>query len=239
VSARFHGLAPLLAAAIGITMILALLPAPAAAQVRYQARTPRRGSSELSGGLVWSGALDFGTRTADETRNINTGQGAFPLFSTASRVPAVAGVQGRLGIYLSRAVAIEGGVQYSRPRLSTLVSADAEQAPDVTVSETLTRYIVDGSILFHLTGLSFAGGRGMPFLSGGGGYLRELHSGNELMESGREYHAGAGIKVWFSDRPRRLGFRADIGASIRDGGVDFDPGRRTVPTAGVSLAYLF
>jgi hypothetical protein len=33
--------------------------------------------------------------------------------------------------------------------------------------------------------------------------------------------------------------RVEAGASIRDGGVDFRSGRRTVPTAGVSLAYLF
>jgi hypothetical protein len=239
VSLRFLPVAPLLGAVAGITMTLALLPAAASAQARYEPNTPRRGSAEVSGGLIWSGAMDFGTRTADETRNINTGNGAFTLFSTASRVPAVAGGQAHLGVYLSRAFEIEGGVQYLRPKLSTRISGDTEQAPDITVTETMARYVVDGSLLVHLTGLSFAGGKGMPFLIGGGGYIRELHTGNELIETGSEYHAGAGVKLWFSDRPRRLGIRADVGASIRDQGIDFGTGRRTVPTAGVSLTYLF
>jgi hypothetical protein len=33
--------------------------------------------------------------------------------------------------------------------------------------------------------------------------------------------------------------RADVGLAMRDGGFDFSEDRRTTPTAGFSLAYLF
>jgi hypothetical protein len=79
----------------------------------------------------------------------------------------------------------------------------------------------------------------VPFLAGGAGYLRELHDGAELIETGRIYHGGAGLKLWFGQGARRLGVRADVGIATRDGGFDFRDGRRTLPTAGFSLAYLF
>jgi hypothetical protein len=66
-----------------------------------------------------------------------------------------------------------------------------------------------------------------------------LHESNELVETGREYHAGAGLHVWFGQGRHRVGLRADVGASVRERGADFQSGRRTVPTAGVSFAYLF
>ncbi len=85
----------------------------------------------------------------------------------------------------------------------------------------------------------FHDGLGVPFVAGGAGYIRDLHEGSELVETGTEYHALAGLKWWFSDRPRRLGVRGEAGLSIRDGGFDFREGRRTVPIASLSLAYLF
>jgi hypothetical protein len=88
--------------------------------------------------------------------------------------------------------------------------------------------------------LSFASGKGVPFVLGGGGYLRELHEKNEVIETGREYHAGAGLHLWFGNSGKhRLGLRTDVGVSIRTGGADASDSKHTVPTAGASLAYLF
>jgi hypothetical protein len=200
---------------------------------------PRRGSWEVSGGLVWSGGYDMGTRAAELTRNIGSGSGPFNLFTIASKVTPATGAQGRLGFYVSRAIALEAGVQYLQPKFSTRLTNDIEGAPDVVATETLSRYVVDGSLVFHLTRLAFARGKGVPFVSGGAGYLRELHEGNALIETGSEYHAGAGLKFWFGPGRRRLGVRADVGFTMRNGVFDFKDARRTVPTAGLSLAYLF
>lgn len=198
---------------------------------------PRRGSWEISGGALWAEGYDLGDRTATLTRNPGSGPAPFELFAAETRLePAPAG-HGRLAFYVARRVSLEGGLQYSRPLLTTTLSNDAEGAASITASETVTRYVFTGSILFHLG--SFAGGRGMPFVLGGGGYVRELHEGAELVETGQEVHAGAGVKFWFGTARRRAGLRGEVGVSLRERGVDFSDARRTIPTAGVSLVYLF
>jgi hypothetical protein len=224
---------------IAFVAVLAVWPSAALAQVYVASDAPRRGSVELDAGVVAFAGIDIGASNAELTRNINTGTGPFTLFAADSRIAAAPGAQLRVGVFLSRTISLESGFQYGRPKLSIAVSSDAEQAPDVTATETISRYVIDGSLLFHLHGLAFAGGRGVPFLAGGAGYVRELHERNEFMESGREYHALAGLKMWFGQGPPRFGLRADVGASIRSGGTDFRSGHRTVPTGGVSLAYLF
>lgn len=225
--------------AVFVAAIWGACPAAAFAQVWIGSSVPHPGSLEVSGGVVWSGGYNLGTRAAELTRNIGAGSGAFDLFTTTSKVTPAPGVQGRFGIYLSRAIAVEVGVAYLRPKFSTRLADDAEGAPDLTATETMSRYAVDGSLVMHLTGLAFAGGKGMPFVSGGGGYLRELHDGNALIETGSEYHAGAGLKLWFGPGAHRVGVRAVVGLATRKGGFDFKESRRSLPTAGVSLAYLF
>jgi hypothetical protein len=157
------------------------------------------------------------------------------LFQADTSLEPVFGGQFRIGYYLSPAVAIEGGVQYARPRLEVSLSDDFEDAPAVVASESVTSYLFTGSLLYHLGSRSAV----KPFLLGGAGQVRDLHAGDELVETGIEYHAGGGIKSWFGRGPRRFGIRIEALVSIRDGGVGTDDGRRTVPTAAFSLAYLF
>ena len=226
-------------AVVAVVLFVSAWPAAAHAQVGAGPDQPHKGSVEIGAGVISFAGFDLGTADAEETRNINTGTDPFTLFVSDSRMGGAPGAQFRVGVYLSKAVSLESGVQYARPTLSIRLSNDAEQAPDVTADDTVTRYVVDGSLLFHLTHLSFAGGRGVPFLAGGAGYLRELHDSNEFVQTGREYHAGVGLHVWFGEGKHRLGLRADFGASIRDGGADYATGTRTVPTGGASITYLF
>ena len=220
-------------------VVLAACPHVASAQVWLGSTVPRRGTLEISGGAVSSGGYDMGVQAAEQTRNTGTTTGPFTLFSAQSRVVTTSGAQARLGVYFTRSVLIEGGAQYSRPRVAIRLTNDAEQAAETTATEVMTRYVFDGSIMVHLTRLSFAGERAVPFVSGGAGYIRELHERDELVETGREYHAGGGLKWWFGQGRRRLGLRADVGVSLRERGFDFAETRRTVPTAGASLCYLF
>ena len=122
----------------------------------------------------------------------------------------------RVGYYISRSISIEGSVRYARPELSVDLSGDAESAADVTATEIASHYVFGGSVLFDLRGASFAGGRGVPFVSGGAGYLRELHEGNLLVETGIEYHATAGLKYWFGSGDNRFGLRVEGGMSARE-----------------------
>lgn len=215
------------------------LAVPASAQTYIGRDVPHAGTFEASGGVTYSGGYDLGSASAEETRNTGTGTGPFVLFTAESRVKPAAGLQGRLGVYLAPSASIEGGVQFARPTVSSRLSDDAESAADVTATETLTRIVSHGSLVLHLTGMSFAGGKGVPFLLGGAGYIRELHEKNEVVETGHEYHAGAGVNVWFGPGKHRLGLRGDFGVSRRSGGADTADTSRTVPSAGVSFAYLF
>ena len=230
--------------AAGRTVLFALVlaaafPSAARAQVYLGSDAPHAGSWEVSGGAIWSDGYDLGSRSADLTRNTGTGTGPFELFTADTQVGTATGALGRIGVYLSRSVAIEGGIQYLRPVVSSRLTDDFEDADDTTATETITRYVFDGAVVFHLTGLSFAGGKGVPFLTGGVGYLRELHDRDELIETGLTYQGGAGLKLWFGRGAHRFGVRADVGVAMRDGGFDFSDDRRTVPTAGFSLLYLF
>jgi hypothetical protein len=222
-----------------ILLALCATPSLARAQVYIGRDIPHRGSVEASGGVTYSAGYDLGTISAEETRNTGGPTGPFVLFTATSRAKGSPGVQGRLGVFLSPAASIEGGVQLARPILATELSDDFESAPDVTATETLTRLVINGSLVMHLTGLTFAGGKGVPFVLGGGGYIRELHEKNEVVETGHEYHAGAGFHMWYGQGKHRVGLRTDVGVSWRRGGADAADAHRTVPTAALSLAYLF
>jgi hypothetical protein len=198
---------------------------------------PHGGSIEASGGGSFVRGFDMGSRTAQLTRSTPTER--FDLFSTESDVSAFSGAYARLGYYLTRAISVEGGLRFAKPRLSTRLSGDAESAPNETATETAAHYVFDGSVLFHLTSLSFAGGRGLPFVSGGAGYLRELHEGNSLVETGREYHATVGLKYWLGSGDHRFGLRVEGGLSARERGFDDSDARRTLPLALAGLSYLF
>lgn len=206
-------------------------PAPQAGQ--------HRGVWEVGGGVVYLAGYDLGERAAELTRNsTSTSGGSFEQFSSDSRITAVPGLQARLGYYLTDGLVIEGGFRFLRPVLRIRLTGDTENAPDTSAEETLSQYVVEGSAVWHILPLAFAGGRGVPFLTGGAGYLRELHEGDELVETGTTYHVGGGLKYWFG-ASRRVGVRGDAGVSFRDGGFDFEEELRPVPTAGASIVFAF
>jgi len=226
---------------VAIVVLIAWCVAPrsASAQTYFGQDLPHRGSLELGGGVTWSPGYDLGSAQAEETRNPGSGTGPFVLFQTDFRTESAIGLQGRLGVYLAQTVSIEGGVLYSRPDLSARLTGDAESAPDLTASEKLTRLVADGSVLFHLIGVSFGGGRGVPFVSAGGGYLRDLHEKNEVAETGHEFHFGGGLHYWIGQGKHRAGVRTDFSLSRRSGGADAVDTTRTIPTIAGSFAYLF
>ena len=206
--------------------------APAVAQSGGQASVSSPGRWELTGGGVLIGGYELGERSAELTPN--TGSSSFEEFTTDNTVKPAFGLQARIGFVVTPALTVEGGFRFARPVYEVRISGDVEDAPDTTAEETLSQYLFDGSIVWHL-----GKGRAVPFLFGGAGYLRELHEDDALLEEGLEYHAGGGIKWWFGEGRRGVGVRAEAGVSIRDGGFDFKDGQRIVPTAGGFLFYAF
>jgi hypothetical protein len=221
----------------GLAVLLCAIPWTAGAQTRADA--PRAGSWEIGGGVRWGASTDFGERAAELTRNPPTGTQPLQLFDTETTLEAAPGVDVHLAFHVTPAIALEGGVRYAQPRLRVPLSGDFEEAEATTAEETISQYQFDGSLVWHLTGMAFAGGRAMPFVLGGAGHIRDVHQGNDLVETGMEFHGGGGLKWWFGSGRRRFGVRVEARLTSRDGGFSFEDERRTVPSGGVSLAYLF
>jgi hypothetical protein len=209
----------------------------ASAQTYIRRDAPNRGSVAISGGGVWSPGFDTHSGQAQLTQS--TQGSKYDLFSFDGKVNGFPGLQARIGVYVSSAISVEGGIRYAKPRLDYRLSGDAESAADEAATETLSHYVIDGSILFHITSASFAGGRGVPFVSAGAGYLRELHEGNELVETGNELHVTGGIQYWFGGGKHRFGLRGEAGLTSRQDGFDDDDARRTLPLVQGGLAFLF
>jgi hypothetical protein len=214
-----------------IAFVLAL-PGVAAAQPYIGNDTPRRGTVEIGGGVVWTRGYEAGSAVAEETRPGS----ALPLtlFAVSSRVLDAPGAGAQLGIYLGRRVSAEAAFQYSRPILRASVTSDFEAAPDTDADEKLTTYVVGGSLLYH-----FATGRFVPFVSGGGGYLRQLHEENSDLLTGTELHAGGGFKYWLGTGTHRFGLRVDAQASARSKSVAFEQKRRILPSVAAGLSFQF
>lgn len=217
--------------------VAVLTAAPSFAQVYVGKPSPRAGSVEVAGGVGAASGEDLPDVAATLTRNPSTGTGGFDLFQSDPSLTTAFGVQARIGVYVSSRIAIEGGVQYSRPKIEVRLSGDFEDAETTTASEDVTSYLFTGSVLYHF---GKATGQLRPFVAAGGGHVRDVHDGNGVVDTGAEFHAGGGFKWWLTKgRGSKIGLRADILASIRNGGIGTEDGRRVVPTAAFSLAYLF
>jgi len=226
-------------AASGLVIFLAVVggTSVAEAQVYLGRDAPRRGMFEVSGGGMFASGFDMGSLTAELTRS--TPSETFDLFESETKASGFPGAFARIGFYLSDGVSIEGGMRYARPVLSVRLTDDAESAPDATAEETLSHYVFEGSLVWHLRHLSFASGRAIPYLAGGAGYLRELHEGNQLVETGQEFHAVGGLNYWLGSGARRFGLRIEGGVSARKKGFDNGDEVRALPVVFGGLSYLF
>jgi hypothetical protein len=197
---------------------------------------PRQGTMEFTGGAVFHGGSDEPNLAAALTRNPTTGSSALTLFNADVELKPAFGLQAHLGVYLNPRISVEGGVQVAKPKLEVRLTDDFEAALDETAAETITTYLFTGSVLSHFGG---ANTRVHPFVLGGAGHVRDLHEGNDLVETGLEYHGGAGVKWWLGKGRPKSGIRADVGVSVREGGYGTEDGHRIVPTAAFSFVYLF
>jgi hypothetical protein len=196
------------------------------------------GRLEVAAGLRWLGGTAYAEVPAVET---SRGNGQFVLFNSNTELKATAGVEARVGVRLTPVLTAEGGLSYSRPRLETRVSSDAESIPNVAVGESVAQYAVEAGLTAQLA--RWRVGRMMPFAAGGGGYLRQLHAGRQLVETGRTYYVGGGFRYPLTERRRGLvrssGLRADVRAAGFKNGVALDDKVHWVPSLSASLFVTF
>lgn len=224
--------------------------APAKAQAKASSK-PKTGGLpggrfEISGGAGLVRGTDLGTATATLSGSgVPTGT-PITLFETETKIESGPRYEARVAWRLTQALQVEGGVAINRTNLTTRITNDFEQAPNSEASETFTEYAVEGGLLFHLTKLTFAGRRARPFVTGGAGYLRQVHEGRTLIDTGQSFYAGGGVTMTLRQAPRKallegFGLRADVRANFRSGGFEHsdDSGVTFAPsvTGGVYIRF--
>lgn len=205
--------------------------------------SPVSGRFELGGAIGWAGSSDLGSEKATLTGNGVPSGAPVTLFDAASTLSSGATYEGRLAWRLDPTFAIEGVASVTPSDLQTRITGDFEGADPVTVTERVRQFTVEGGLVVHLNALRFGWrGRIVPFVTGGGGYLRQLHDGETLATDGGAGYAGGGVKVDLRRRDRGwakgFGLRADVKMRIHSGGFDLGERKVRVHPAATGGLYL-
>jgi hypothetical protein len=195
------------------------------------------GRLDVSGGLRWNGKTAFAEVDATET---SPGGQRLTLFKSRSSLESSAGFETAIGIWLTSRFEAEVALIYSPTQVRTDVTADYEAAQPLAVTEPIKQFIIQGGLVVPLGML--ASGRITPFVSGGGGYLRQLHDGQTLIQTGAPDYAGGGVNILLRSGTgwiKTTGVRADLRAQFLTAGVAPDGGTHAVPAAGASLFVRF
>ena len=198
---------------LGLVVTLALLlvtASVASAQAARQQR-PKRAKA-LSFGGVWVGPVSFGTATAALERPDGS---QLVIFQADNKLGLGLGVEASLGFEVGRNLWLEAAGGWVFSELRTEVSDDVESAPDQTVTESLSRFTVEGAVLYYFR----VRGRTSYFVRGGGGWMRELTGNSSLAMDGIVGNGGLGVQHLWRDRPtgtiRRLGISAEFRLNFR------------------------
>jgi hypothetical protein len=218
--------------------VLLLVASPAGAQTTAAGQPFQRFEVAIGAGLFGGAAL--GGVDANLRANSLSRQ-PYRLFSTETRFASAPAVEGRVGIALTRRYAIEVRVSFARPELRTSIADDAEAGQTLTAVEQIDQYQVDAGLLVMLEKLRLGGV--VPFASAGGGYLRQLHEGRTVVEEGRVFHAGGGVKYRLFARQvgilKAAGFRADARLYLLAGAITLDDRLRPLGALSGSLFVAF
>ncbi len=215
-------------AAVFVAAIALAAPPAATAQPRLDVT--------ISGG--WWDGYDLGQRRAALTGPQTPAGSPVTLFDADVAVLPGGAAEVRLGWRVFSHVYAEATGGLGVTAVEARIHGDMEAAPAVTVSSTLTQITIEGGALVEVATLALPAGHLVPFVSGGGGYLRQVHEDRVLIETGRTIYVGGGVK-WraATAQPRgllqRLVLRADARLLSRTGGLDVgDERRRYITVSG-------
>ncbi len=193
----------------------------------------RPGRPLVAVGGAWLGGEGLGTVRA-ETRAVAIGTTAPPpstLFTTTSRLDAAPALEATVTVPITPGWAIEARGALRRPTLTATITGDAEATGTFTATEDVAEYTVEASVLYHPP-WGAIGRRARAFLLAGGGYLRQLHDIDALVETGTSAHVGAGARLWLTGgggRGLAAGLIGDVRWVLRRDGITFADGARSVP----------
>jgi len=223
-----------------VTVVLALVAGLPPAVLAQSPTGPEPGRVEATIGLTWIGRETIGSGDATETTRSGS---ALSLFNTSTDLAAGSGFEARLGFTLSRAFELEASGAYAVLHLRTEIVGDYENAVSASPAETIRQFTAGAGLLWYPRHRQARPANVVPFLMGSGGYLRELHEGAVLIETGRYYEVGGGVKFLFGWRKGTLlkgvGLRVDARALARTGGIAFDGRAHVSPELGAALYLRF
>ncbi len=223
---------------------------PSAAPTGAAARQPGGGGSiEWSASVLWFAPTSLGARAANLTSNDTEGT-PYALFTASGRTRGALGADTRVRYHLTRRIAVEGGIVYSRPAIDFTIANDAEGAPGFTATgEKVSMFQADASLVAYPLAGGLRGGRLRPFVLAGAGFYRELHGQSSpfstyfASDSGQVFQAGGGLNYFFRSRPSGLvkayGLRCDARLYVRSGGFTFDGHRPKTFAVGAGLVAAF
>jgi hypothetical protein len=192
----------------------------------------------VSGGAAVAGGYPVGDVTATLRRNTTGTPPPYTLLRATSELNRAVVLEGRVSVALTGRLAIEAGGSYSAPELDVTVSEDPEASSQPSISAGVDQYVVDVSGIYQLP--VSLGRRARPYALAGAGYLRQLHEGRLLVETGHTIHVGGGVQYWWrgtNTKRRPLGVRGEARYVRRSGGVEFSDRTRGFPTISV-LAFI-
>ncbi len=203
---------------------------PAVVQVRVSRPEPR---FDVSLAFAFSGTSTIGSQQATFTPN-QAGAPRYVLFTTGTDLGWGRGVEARIGYHVSSALTIEAGLWFTVADVRVAISGDQEGVPNASFTgERLKQMQFEGHLLLGPQRLRFARGRAQPYVSVGGGALRQLHTGNTLAENGSVIEAGVGLRVGLgpgrSGGAQRFGVRFDLRECHVQGGFHIGANQRTYP----------
>jgi len=207
---------------LAIALSLLVMPAIVCAQT-----AERR--IELGGDLRWLAGIHFEDVNANETA---FGGITRTVFRSSTSFNQAACPEVKVIVGLTRALDVEGGLAYGRTHLTTRITQDPE-ASNVTISEQVSAYVLEAGVAAHLA--RWRGGRSVPFVSAGAGYLRQIHDGQTHIEDGPSWYVGGGVRIPLNDETARglksAALRFELRATILAGGSTLDGNRHIVPSA--------
>jgi hypothetical protein len=211
-----------------LIVLLLFVATPASAQEAPELRANRL---TINVGATWLGGYDVGSSTAQLRGN---GPGLTPppftFFTADSHFTPATAPELRVGVALTRRVVLEGGLTLAQPRVGIGIHGDQEAAAQELPGEELQQYVFDGGLNWQLP--INMGPRLAPFVTGGAGYLRQLHEDRTFAETGRIYYAGAGARYWLRGghgKAMPAGLRGEFRLNMRDRGIDFENKMRGYP----------
>ena len=165
------------------------------------------------------------------------GQPTVTLFSTHNGMSIGFGPELLLGFRAGRSTWIEVGGTVSWPSLQSKIEDDFEGAEAQTISARVTRWTVEGALVWWIKDQDRTGW----FIRAGGGVAGEVSSDLSTSATGVVGSGGVGVRHWFKIQKgglRRMGVRAEFRAVVQSGGLSFDDRTfRFSPTGTVHLVF--